>query len=70
VADPLDGVLDHLTPHFIGVRTADGLYRFFRRDAWGMPAGLGHHLFAAGVEHEKTERAWQGWLNDLFEEAQ
>ncbi|MCW2640736.1 MAG: hypothetical protein JWP76_3042 [Dactylosporangium sp.] len=22
------------------------------------------------VEHDKTERAWKGWLNDLFEEAQ
>jgi hypothetical protein len=35
-----------------------------------MPAGLGHHPFAAGVEREKTERARPGWLNELFEEAQ
>ena len=59
-----------ITSHFIGVRTADGLSRLFGRDAWRTPAGLGRHVFAAGVEHEKTELARQGRLNDLFEEAQ
>ena len=40
-------VVDYATPNFIGVRSADGLYRFFGRNAFGMPVGLSHHLFAA-----------------------
>ena len=61
--DPLDGVVDYLAPQFVGLRTADGLYRFFGRNAWGMPVALGHHLFGEGVDQEKTQRAWQAWLD-------
>jgi hypothetical protein len=64
--DPLDGVVDYLSPHFIGVRTAHGLYRFFGRNAWGMPVGLTLHLFSDGVDREKTEKAWSAWLNGVF----
>ena len=46
--DPVDAVVDYAQPNFIGVRSADGLYRFFGRNAFGMPVGLSHHLFAAG----------------------
>jgi hypothetical protein len=60
---PLEGVLDYRTSHFIGLRTADGLLRFFGRNAWGMPVGVTLHLFADGVDQQKTEQAWQGWLN-------
>lgn len=58
--DPLDAVVDYLNPYFIGLRTDDGLYRFFGRNAWGWPIGLGHHLFADDVNQEKTEQAWRG----------
>lgn len=64
--DPLDAVVDYLTPHFIGLRTADGLYRFFCGDAWGMGVGLRLHLFADGVDQEKTEQAWRMWLDGVF----
>jgi hypothetical protein len=64
--DPLDGVVDYLAPQFIGLRTADGLYRFFGRNAWGMPVGLGHHLFAEGVDQEKTAQAWRAWLDRVL----
>ena len=47
--DPVDAVVDYATPNFIGVRSADGLYRFFGRNAFGMPVGLGHHC---------SRRAW------------
>ncbi len=63
---PLEGVLDYRTPHFIGLRTADGLLRFFGRNAWGMPVGMSLHLFADGVDQQKTEQAWQGWLNGVL----
>ncbi|WP_405161748.1 SRPBCC domain-containing protein [Nocardia sp. NBC_01499] len=64
----LDGVLDYLTPAFVGVRTEDGLYRFYGRDAWGQALGMGHHLFADGVDGPHAERMWQGWLHRLFDE--
>jgi len=62
----LDAVADYLTPQFVGLRTGDGLYRFFGRNAWGMPVGLTLHLFAGGVDQERTGSAWSGWLNGLF----
>lgn len=64
--DPLDAVVDYLTPLFVGLRTADGLYRFFGRNAWGMPVGLGLHLFTDNIDQKKIEQAWQAWLDGVF----
>ena len=64
--DPLEGVVNYATPNFLGVRTGDGLYRFYGRNAFGMPVGLAHHLFAAGADREKTELAWRTWLDGLY----
>jgi uncharacterized protein YndB with AHSA1/START domain len=64
--DPLDAMLDYLSPHFIGLRTADGLYRFFGRNNWGWPIRVGHHLFAEDVDQEKAEHAWHVWLDGIF----
>jgi hypothetical protein len=64
--EPLDGVVDYTAPNFLGVRTADGLYRFYGRNAFGMPVGLAHHLFAPGVDREKTELAWRTWLDGRY----
>jgi hypothetical protein len=64
--DGVEGVVDYVRPHFLGIRTADGLYRFFGREAWGMPTGMSAHLFAGGVDKDRTERVWQAWLDELF----
>lgn len=64
--DPLDTVVDYLTPHFIGLRSTNGLYRFFGRNTWGMPVGLSLHLFADDVDEEMTEQAWRVWLDGVF----
>ena len=64
--DPVDAVVDYAAPNFIGVRSADGLYRFFGRNAFGMPVGLSHHLFAPDVDKDKTQLAWQSWLDGLY----
>ncbi|MGH3121310.1 MAG: hypothetical protein ACRDND_09855 [Streptosporangiaceae bacterium] len=64
--EPLEGVVDYTAPNFLGVRTADGLYRFYGRNAFGMPVGLAHHLFAPGVDREKTELAWRTWLDGRY----
>ncbi len=61
--DPLDAVVDYLTPDFIGLRTADGLYRFYNGSAWNWPIWLGHHLFAADADEEAAGKAWNAWLD-------
>ena len=48
--EPIDGVVDYATDAFLGVRSADALYRVYGRDAWGWPVGVAHHLFADGVD--------------------
>ena len=63
--DGLEGELNYVHPHFLGIRTADGLYCFFGRDAWGMQTGMTAHLFAEGVDKEATERAWSEWMKGV-----
>jgi len=48
------------------VRSADALYRFYGRDAWGWPVGVAHHLFADGADAAASERAWSAWLDGVF----
>jgi uncharacterized protein YndB with AHSA1/START domain len=64
--DPARGVVDYLRPHFIGIRTDDGLYRFFVRSEFGGPVGVVAHLFADGVDAERAKQAWQDWLNRVY----
>jgi hypothetical protein len=59
----VDGVIDYSTPHFLGIRTGDALYRFFDRSAWGAPSQAAHHLFADGVDEPRATQAWQAWLD-------
>lgn len=63
---PIEGVVDYATHAFLGIRTADALYRFYGRDAWGWPVGVAHHMFGAGADQAAGERAWQGWLDGIF----
>lgn len=63
--DPLDAVVDYLIHPFIGLRTADGLYRFFAGDPWRWPSRLSHHLFAEDIDQEKIQLAWQMWLDEV-----
>lgn len=62
----LDGIVDYSTPEFLGVRTADGLYRFFGRNHFGGVVGMSAHLFADGVNAADREAALKGWLDGLY----
>jgi uncharacterized protein YndB with AHSA1/START domain len=64
--EPIDGVVDYATPAMLGVRSADALYRFYGRDAWGWPVGLAHHLFSDGTDAAANGRAWSAWLDGVF----
>jgi hypothetical protein len=59
---PVAGTLDYVRPNFFGVRTADELYCFFGRNAFGAPVGISIHSFAAGVDAEQVKQAWHDWL--------
>ena len=66
-AGALDGVIDYLTPEFIGVRTKDSLYRFFGRNHFGSVVGLSGHVFRDDVDPVAAEAALKSWLDSLYE---
>jgi uncharacterized protein YndB with AHSA1/START domain len=61
---PMEGVVDYVSPSFLGVRTGDGLYRFIH--GFEGTVGLGHHIFTEGLDQEETEAAWRSWLTRVF----
>jgi hypothetical protein len=65
-AGTLDGVIDYSTPEFLGVRTADGLYRFFGRNHYGSVVGMSAHLFGDGVDAAAREAALKAWLDGVY----
>jgi uncharacterized protein YndB with AHSA1/START domain len=65
-AGTLDGVLDYSTPEFLGVRTADGLYRFFGRNHYGGVVGMSAHLFVDGVDAAEREAELKAWLDGVY----
>ena len=64
---PIEGVVDYATGSFLGIRSADALYRVYGRDTWGWPVGVAHHLFADGADRSEGQRAWSDWLAGVFE---
>jgi len=65
-AGRLDGVIDYLTPAFLGVRTADGLYRFFGRNYFGSVVGMSAHVFRDDVDAAAAEGALKAWLDSVY----
>jgi hypothetical protein len=65
-AGTLDGVVDYATPEFLGVRTAEGLYRFFGRNHFGGVVGMSAHLFVDGVDAASREAELKAWLDGVF----
>lgn len=60
---PIDGAVYFVNPDTLGVRTSDAMYRFLR--GFRGPMVVAHHVFA-DVDQQRTERAWQSWLNQVF----
>jgi len=59
---PIDGVVDYAAPNFLGIRTSTALYRFFGRNAFGMPVGMSIHVFDPDADPGAARAAWEGWL--------
>jgi len=64
--EPLEGVVDDVLDSFLGVRTADALYRFHGRAILNMPIAVGHHVFLPDVDSEKANESWRGWLEEVL----
>jgi uncharacterized protein YndB with AHSA1/START domain len=62
----LDGVVDYLTPQFIGVRSEDGLWRFFGRNHYGSFVGMSAHVFRDDVDAAVAETHLKNWLDSLY----
>ena len=60
--EPIDGVVDYLRPNFMGIRTADSLYCFFGRNAFGGPVAVTIHRFGNGADPEQIKRSWQEFM--------
>ena len=56
-------MIDYVSPNFLGVRTGDGLYRFFGRNAFGAPVGMSIHLFGDHLDADQITADWQTWLD-------
>ncbi|HEX4345477.1 MAG TPA: SRPBCC domain-containing protein, partial [Solirubrobacteraceae bacterium] len=65
-AGELDGVVDYLTAAFVGVRTQDGLFRFFGRNAFGSVVGMSAHMFGGGVDAARSETDLKAWLDAVY----
>jgi uncharacterized protein YndB with AHSA1/START domain len=65
-AGSLHGVIDYLTPQFIGVRDDDGLWRFFGRNHFGSVVGMSAHIFRDDVDAARAEGALKAWLDSVY----
>jgi hypothetical protein len=66
-AGTLDGVIDYSTPEFLGIRSVDGLWRFFGRNHHGSVVGMSAHLFVeGGVDAAASEAALKAWLDGVY----
>jgi hypothetical protein len=64
---PVSGVVDYLSPELLGVRSDDGLYRFFIGNG---AVAVEHHLYGGDVDAKEAEGAWQTWLDRLLQDGQ
>jgi uncharacterized protein YndB with AHSA1/START domain len=65
-AGAVHGVVDYLSPNFVGVRTVDALIRFHGRAPIGMAVAVSHHAYVEEIDSAATARAWESWLASAF----
>ncbi|GAA4967829.1 hypothetical protein GCM10023205_36050 [Yinghuangia aomiensis] len=61
---PQDAVIDYRDTDFLGLRTTDGLYRFYNGASWNWPLWIGHHRYGPVDTATETD-AWTAWLDKV-----
>jgi hypothetical protein len=62
----LAGEVDFSNEHFLGLRTADTMYRFFGRNSFGAPVGMTVHDFSGSGDSGATAKAWGAYLEKVY----
>ncbi|WP_426998153.1 SRPBCC family protein [Pseudarthrobacter sp. N5] len=62
----LSGEVDFSNEHFLGLRTADAMYRFFGRNSFGAPVGMTVHDFSGSGDSEAAATAWSGFFEKVY----
>jgi uncharacterized protein YndB with AHSA1/START domain len=62
--EPIEGVVDFMSPSILGVRTGDALLRFAHSPQGA--AFLSHHIYRDNFDPQMAKQAWQAWLDRLF----
>jgi len=62
----LKGQVDFSNENFLGLRTADTMYRFFGRNVFGAPVGMTVHDFSGSGDSEFTAKAWGDYLGKVY----
>jgi hypothetical protein len=58
--------VDFSNEHFLGLRTANTLYRFFGRKSFCAPVGMTVHDFSGRGDSAATAKAWGGFLEKVY----
>jgi hypothetical protein len=62
----VSGVVDYLTPYYVGVRTSEALVRFHGRWPIGLTAAVSHHAYDESTDAAALGSAWKVWLASAF----
>ena len=63
---PVEGIVDYVTPSFVGLRAPFALVRFHGRARMGMPVAVSQYTYIANFDVESAYRAWEAWLASVF----
>jgi uncharacterized protein YndB with AHSA1/START domain len=64
---PVEGVVDYVTPAFIGLRASLALIRFHGRARIGMPVAVSQHTYVSTFDVASAKQGWEAWLAGVFE---
>ncbi|MCX6462868.1 MAG: SRPBCC domain-containing protein [Pseudonocardiales bacterium] len=63
---PIAGVVDVVTPEFLGLRSAHGLHRIGAEGEAGCGVSAYHYFYGEPVDDEAITADWQAWMDRHF----
>lgn len=62
---PITGVVDVVSPEFLGLRSAHGLHRIGAEGSQGCGVSAYHYFYGEPVDADALTEAWQAWLTKV-----